>query len=123
MPRWVVSLIALFAIVSVPVGAAAGVRPIAHTKRQAEVNVLRVVSLNWKTWRRFGLTDQRTHLVADNTEAVCRGRGRQYVGDRYSRFVCVVRPHAHRGREGLWLSYRALTSGRCKVRFLAYYRS
>ena len=122
MRRWLVALLVLLAIISVPLGAAARVRPGAHTKRQAEVNVLRVVGMNWKVWRRFGLTDQRTHLVADNTEAVCRGRGGRHVGNRYSRFVCVVRPHAHHGREGLWLSYRALPSGRYNVRFLAYYR-
>lgn len=109
-------------IITVPL-TAASVRPGAHTKRQAEVNVLRVVSLNWKAWRSFGVIDRRTHLVADNTEAICRGRGPRYAGHRSSRFVCVVRPHASSGREGLWLSYRGLPSGRCKVRFLAYYRS
>jgi hypothetical protein len=87
------------------------------------VNVLRVVSLNWKAWRRFGVVDRRTHLVADNTEAICRGRGTRFAGHRYSRFLCVVRPHARRGREGLWLTYRALARGRCKVRFLAYHPS
>jgi hypothetical protein len=46
----------------------------------------------------------------------------RHLGNRYSRFVCVVRPHAQRGREGLWLSYRALPRGRWSVRFLAYYR-
>jgi hypothetical protein len=122
MRRWLVALLVSLAIISVPLGTAASVRPGAHTKRRAEVNVLRVVAVNWKAWRRFGLTDQRTHLVADNTEAVCRGRGMRHLGNRYSRFVCVVRPHAHRGREGLWLSYRALPRGRCSVRFLAYHR-
>jgi hypothetical protein len=123
MRRLLIALVVLVAIISVPFGTAARVRTGPHTKRQAEVNVLRVVSLNWKAWRRFGVIDRRTHLVADNTEAICRGRGTRYVGHRYSRFLCVVRPHTHRGREGLWLSYRALPSGRCKVRFLAYYRS
>jgi len=123
MRRWLIALIALLTIVSVSLGTAARVRPGAHTKRQAEVNVLRAVSLNWNAWRRFGLIDPRTHLVADNTEAVCRARGTGFVGNRYSRFVCVVRPHAHRGHEGLWLSYRALSNGRCKVRFLAYHHS
>jgi hypothetical protein len=122
MRLWLVTLLVLPAIISVPLGTAARVRPGAHTKRQAEVNVLHVVALNWKAWRRFGLTDQRTHLVADNTEGVCRGRGRRHAGDRYTRFVCVVRPDAHRWREGLWLSYRALPRGRCHVRFLAYHR-
>jgi hypothetical protein len=122
MNRWLVVLLVSLAIISVPLGTAARVRQGAQTKKQAEVNVLRVVALKWKAWRRFGLTDQRTHLVADNTEAVCRGRGIRHLGNRYPRFVCVVRPHAHRARGGLWLSYRALQKGRCSVRFLAYYR-
>jgi hypothetical protein len=123
MRRWLIALVVLVAIISVPLGTAARVRPGAHTKRQAEVNVLRVVSRNWKEWQRFGLIDPGTHLVADNTEAICRGRATPHVGHRYSRFLCVVRPHVHLGREGLWLSYRALPRGRCKIRFLAYYRS
>jgi hypothetical protein len=94
----------------------------AQTKRQAELNVLKAVARHWKSWRRFGLVDPRTHLVTDNTEAVCRGRGTRHAGRRYARFVCVVRPHAHRGREGLWLGYRALSNGRYTVRVLAYRR-
>jgi hypothetical protein len=121
--RWLVALLVLLGIVSMPLDTAARARPAAHTKGQAEVNVLRELSVEWKAWRRFGLTDQRTHLVVNNVEAVCRGRGRRYVGNRYSRFVCVVRPDAHRGREGLWLRYRALQGGRYRVRLLAYYRS
>lgn len=123
MRRCLVALLVSLAIITVPLATAARVRQGgAHTKKQAEVNVLRVIALKWKAWRRFGLIDQRTHLVSDNTEAVCRGRGRRHLGNRYSRFVCVVRPHAHRGRQGLWLSYRALSRGRCRLRFLAYYR-
>jgi hypothetical protein len=122
MKRWLVVLLVSLATIGVPLGTAARVRQGAQTKRQAEVNVLRVVGLKWKAWRRFGLTDRRTHLVADNTEALCRGRGMRHMGNRYPRFVCVVRPHAHRGREGLWLSYRALERGHCNVRLLAYYR-
>jgi hypothetical protein len=94
----------------------------AQTKKQAEVNVLRVVARNWKTWRRSGLVDPRTHLVTDNTESVCAGRGKPHAGRRYPRFVCVVRPHDHHGREGLWLRYRALSHGRCRVSVLAYRR-
>jgi hypothetical protein len=122
MSRCLVALLVSLAIISVPLGTAARIRPGAHTKQQAEVNVLRVVALKWKAWRRFALTDTRTHLLTDNTEAVCRGRGRRHLGNRYSRFVCVVRRHAHRGREGLWLTYRALPRGHCSVRFLAYHR-
>jgi hypothetical protein len=86
------------------------------------VNLLRAVAQHWQMWRRFGLVDPRTHLLTDNTEAVCHGRGSRHTGSRYARFVCVVRPHVHRGREGLWLKYRALTRGRFRVRVLAYPR-
>jgi len=81
-----------------------------------------MVARNWKAWRRFGLVDPRTHLLTDNTEAVCSGRGKVRPHNRFARFVCVVRPHVHHGREGLWLSYRAQPKGRFKVRFLAYHR-
>jgi hypothetical protein len=110
------------AIVTAPPSLAGSSRHAAHTKKQAEVNVLRVVERHWKTWRRTGLVDARTHLLADNTEAVCRGRGERRAGSRYSLFVCVVRPHSHRRREGLWLSYRALAHGRFRIRVLAYRR-
>jgi hypothetical protein len=121
MRRWPALL--LLALVSATVTApsvAGGNRPAAQTKKQAEVNVLRVVAREWKTWRRFGLVDPKTHLLADNTEAVCHPRGKRHAGLRYARFVCVVRPHVHPGREGLWLRYHALSNGRCQVRVLAY---
>jgi hypothetical protein len=98
-----------------------GVSPPRHTKKQAEVNVLRVVAKRWKAWRRSGLVNAHTHLLADNTEAVCSGRGGPRA-KRYRRFVCVVRPHVHQGRQGLWLRYRALSKGRCKVAVVAFRR-
>jgi hypothetical protein len=107
-------------VVAAPSGTA-GRPPAAQTKTRAEVNVLRAVARGWKAWRRFGLFDARTHLLTNNTEGVCHGRGRRRPGNRYLRFVCVVRPQAHHGRKGLWLRYRALSGGRCRVRFLAYY--
>jgi hypothetical protein len=110
------------AIVSAPPGAAGKARLAGQTKTQVEVNVLRVVAQKWMTWRRFGLVDPRTHLLVDNTEAVCRGRGRRHAGNRYTRFVCVVRPHVHHGRTGLWLNYLAMSRGRYDVRFLAFHR-
>ena len=110
------------ATVTAPSGLAARHAPAAHTKKQAEVNVLRLVARKWKTWRRFGLVNPRTHLLADNTEAVCHGRDKRRAGSRHTRFVCVVRPHSHLGREGLWLKYRALSGGRFRVRVLAYRR-
>jgi hypothetical protein len=97
------------------------VSPPAHSKKQAEVNVLRVVAKRWKALRKTGLVNPRTHLLADNTEAVCSGRGGSR-GNRFQRFVCVVRPHIHHGRQGLWLRYRALASGRYKIIVVAFRR-
>jgi hypothetical protein len=93
-----------------------------QTKKQAEVNVLRVVPGKAKKWQMPGLVDTRTHLLLDNTEAVCRGRGQRYGGRRYTRFVCVVRPHVHVRHQGAYLSYRALPEGRFTLRFLGYRR-
>jgi hypothetical protein len=98
------------------------VSPPTHSKKQAEVNVLRVVAKRWKALRQTGLVNRRTHLLADNTEAVCSGRGRSR-GKRFQRFVCVVRPHVHHGREGLWLRYRALPKGGCSVTVVAFRRT
>jgi hypothetical protein len=98
------------------------VSPPTHSKKQAEVNVLRVVAKRWKALRQTGLVNRRTHLLADNTEAVCSGRGRSR-GKRFQRFVCVVRPHVHHGREGLWLRYRALPKGRYSVTVVAFRRT
>jgi hypothetical protein len=81
-----------------------------------------VVASRWKALRQTGLVNRRTHLLADNTEAVCSGRGRSR-GKRFQRFVCVVRPHVHHGREGLWLGYRALAKGRCRVSVIAFRRT
>jgi hypothetical protein len=98
-----------------------GVSPPRHTKKQAEVNVLRAVAKRWKAWRRSGLVNPRTHLLADNTEAVCSGRGRPGA-KRYRRFLCVVRPHVHQGRQGLWLRYRAMPKGLYRVTVVAFRR-
>jgi hypothetical protein len=59
-------------------------RPPPHTKAQAEVNVLRVVGRKWHARRLPGLVNWRTHPLADNTEAVCRGRGVRQPGNRYA---------------------------------------
>jgi hypothetical protein len=121
MRRRLVFLPMLLAVLVVALPAEGGVRPPLHTKRQAEVNVLRVVAKRWKALRRSGLVNPHTHLLADNTEAVCSGRGRSRA-KRFQRFLCVVRPHAHRGRQGLWLRYRALAKGRCRVTVVAFRR-
>jgi hypothetical protein len=89
---------------------------------RAEVNVLHAVAHQWKKWRKYGLVDPRTHLPTDNTEAVCDGRGKRHRGNRYHRFVCVVRPHVHHGRQGVWVSYRALAKKHYRIRILAFHR-
>lgn len=111
----------LIALVAVPYGSAASRSP-AHTRAQAEVNVLRVVPHSWKPSRMPGLIDPRTDLLVNNTQAVCRGRGKAQRGRRHSRFVCVVRPPGHRPRAGLYVSYRALPNGRFRIHWLAYRR-
>lgn len=117
------SLVAMaLTLVAAAPPAAAAARPPAHTKKQAEVNVLRVIARTWRARRLPGLVDPRTHLLVENTEAVCHGRTRRRVGSRYPRFVCVVRPHIHTAREGLYLSYRALARGRFTIRWVAYRR-
>jgi hypothetical protein len=115
-------LIVLFAGAA-QVASAAPQLPPAHTQTQAEVNVLRVVPRSWKPSRMPGLVNSRTHLLVDNTEAVCHGQGKQLPGRRYSRFVCVVRPKHHLRRQGLYVTYRALANGRFKISWLAYRRT
>jgi hypothetical protein len=123
MGRWTaLVLVAVIAATLTPAPSRADSRRVGQTKKHAEVNVLRAVARNWKTWSRTGLVDARTHLLANNTEAVCRGLGKLHASDRYARFVCVVRPHVRRGREGLWLKYRALSKGRFRIRVIAYRR-
>jgi hypothetical protein len=94
-----------------------------HTKKQAEVNALTYVARTASKGRLPGILNSRTHLLVNNTEAVCHGHGRRYPGNRYSRFTCVVRPHLHTSRQGLYLSYRALPRGRYAIRRLRFVRA
>ena len=94
----------------------------AHTKAQAERNVLRVVPYSWKASRMPGLIDPTTHLLVNNTEGVCHGRGKAYGGRRYARFVCVVRSPRSRPHAGLYVRYRALLHGRFRVHWIAFRR-
>jgi hypothetical protein len=121
MRRRLLLLLTPLALVAAAPPTVLAARPSAHTKRQAEVNVLRVVARKWPT-RLPGLVNPRTDLLVDNTEAACRGRGRRRAGYRYARFVCVVRPHIYSRREGLYVSYRALPKGRFTIRWIAYRR-
>jgi hypothetical protein len=72
--------------------------PAAHTKKQAEGNVFRIVERNCATTA--GAGQPETHLMADNTEAICRGRGSPA---RWQLHVCVIRPGNTR-RQGLYVS-------------------
>jgi hypothetical protein len=102
--------------------AAGTTRPPAHKKAQAEVNVLRAVVQISKSRRIPELVDPRTHVLVNDTQAICRGRGKRYAGRRYTRFVCVVRPLLHRRHKGLYVNYRALPKGRFRIHWLAYRR-
>ncbi len=115
-------VLALLALAAAASSATAALPTPAHTKRQAEVNVLRVVAHKWRARRMPGLVNPRTHLLANSTEAVCRGQGKRRAGARYTRFVCVVRPHVHSARQGLYVSYRALPKGRFTIGWLVFRR-
>ena len=116
------SVLTPLALVAMAAPVSAAVTIPAHTKKQAEVNVLRVVAQKFGVRRLPGLVDRRTRLLANNTEAVCYGRGKRRASNRYSRFVCVVRPNVHTARQGLFVSYRALARRKFSIRWLAYRR-
>ena len=118
MRRWL-ALVSMLLAIPAAAPAARAVGPPRHTKRQAEVNVLRVVAKNWKVWRESGFVNPYTHLLTDNTEAICSGRGRPRA-KRYQGFLCVVRPHVHHRHQGLWLRYRAKPKGRFSVTVVAF---
>jgi hypothetical protein len=119
--RRTVAPMALVLAVSLPTWADARATP-GQTKRQAEVNVLRAVARAWKTRPLPGIINPRTHLLLDNTEAVCRGRGRPRGPKRYKRFTCVVRPYVHKRRQGLYLSYRTRPRGKFTIRWIVFRR-
>ena len=73
------------AAVLIPVGQAAVAR---HSKRQAEVNLLRATKVI-TSWR-VGLIDPSTKLLRSNTVATCAGRGPAEAG-RYAKFSCALR--------------------------------
>ena len=102
--------------------AAATARVQGDTKRQAEVNVLRTVPRKWRELRLPGIVNPRTHLLLDNTEAVCRGIGRGRHRRRYARFTCVVRPHLHRKRQGLYVSYQTRLGGAFTISWIVFRR-
>jgi hypothetical protein len=89
------------------------------SRGQAEQNVLRYLGKGWRGHQLPRLFDPRTHLLRDNTQAICRRSG---GGHSAGRFLCVVRPARHRRDEGLYASYRSLKDGRFRIRWLFYRR-
>jgi hypothetical protein len=120
-PRCMSRKSAFLAVVAVALIAstqAAGLSRSAMPRGKAERNVLRFLARGWGTHRLPRLVDPKTHLLRNNTQAICR-RAR---GQRAGSFVCVVRPARHRRGEGLYVSYRSLAHGHFKVRWLYYRR-
>jgi hypothetical protein len=85
---------------------------------KAERTVLHALAHGWGPRRIPALFDRRTHLLRNNTQAICRRAHAQSRG----RFVCVVRPARHRRHQGLYVLYRELPHGRFELRWL-FYRS
>jgi hypothetical protein len=91
----------------------------AVSRGDAERNVLRF--LEKKGWRGHSLPrlfDPRTHLLRNNTQAICRRSGGHGTG----RFLCVVRPARHRRHEGLYVTYRSFSHGHFRIGWLFYRR-
>ena len=112
-------MLTLVAAGSLPASATARLES-GHTKRQAEVNVLRTVEHRWGARRLPGIVDPATHLLFNNTEAVCYGRGKRRASRRYARFTCIVRPHVHARAQGLYLTYGARPRGRFTIRWVKF---
>lgn len=110
--------IVVVAVTLVASAQAAGLSRSPGPRGQAERNVLRFLARGWGNHHLPRLVDPRTHLLRNNTQAICR-RAR---GQRAGSFICVVRPARHRRREGLYVSYRSLAHGRFRVKWLYYRR-
>jgi hypothetical protein len=116
-----IALAALAVAIVIPPAVEAARLP-GHTKREAEVNVLRTVARKWGRRSLPGIVNARTHLLLDNTEAVCYGRGKPRAPRRYTRFACVVRPHTHRRRQGLYVSYQTRPNDGFTILWLGFRR-
>jgi hypothetical protein len=118
------AIVAVLATLLVPVAStqAGHSRFVAHTKRNAERNVVRVAPHSWNHRRIAALIDADTGLLRNNVRTICHGRGRRYSGRRYRRFVCVLRPWPATGQLQLFVSYRALPHNRFRVHLLRLQR-
>jgi hypothetical protein len=87
------------------------------SRAQAQRDVLAALARGWGRRRIRALFNQRTHLLRNNTQAVCR----RVSGSRArARFICVVRPARHRRRQGLYVEYRDRGHGGFALRWLFY---
>jgi hypothetical protein len=112
------AVIVVAAVALVASTQAVGLSRSAVPRGKAERNILRFLARGWGNHRLPRLVDPRTHLLRNNTQAICRRARGQPAGS----FVCVVRPARHRPREGLYVSYRSLAHGRFRVKWLYYRR-
>jgi hypothetical protein len=121
-PQFVFAVVVLVASLVVSHASFASNSTVAATSRarthgQAERDILRALNGGWGRRRIRALENSRTHLLRNNTQAVC-GRIRASRGGQ--RFLCVVRPARHRLHQGLYIRYRALPHGRFMLRWLRY---
>jgi hypothetical protein len=114
----------LVALITVAIGpkedTAVAAQAPAQTKAQTEVNILRAIPRTRRPRWVAHFVDPRSHLLVNNTQVICHGRGPRHSGGRYERFACVVQARRHARR--LYASYRALRSRRFVIHWLAYKR-
>jgi len=90
----------------------------AQTKDVAERNLMRIAPRSWSHSRIPMLVDAETGLLRNNVRSICHGRGERYPGNRFARFVCVLRPWPLAGQKQLFVTYRALARGRFRIHWV-----
>jgi len=106
----------IMGLVAVPTSPAASAG-LGHTKKQAELNLLRMAAQSRGHGRIPELVDERTGLLKNNVRSICSGRGHVLKGKRFREFACVLRPWPFRVRQELHVTYRALSSTRFHLRW------
>lgn len=123
MPTSIGSAITAAALLGSWAGASADAAHLAQQKRVAERNVVRIVPRSWPHSRIPMLIDAQTGLLRNNVRASCHGRGERYRGNRYVRFVCVLRPWPLAGQQQLFVTYRAFAHNRFSVHWFGLRRA
>jgi hypothetical protein len=119
-----ITLLATLALVATAVPESAATRPraAAHTTRQAERNVLRVLSRVWPNLLRdVNLVDTRSRLLRDNVHAICRAAGR-HSGRRSRALYCSVRAGVATSSASLYVKYRVLERRGFRLRLIGLMR-